>query len=106
MIRNTKKKRVRDNEHTVYPASSVNGENVICVCDLSHHKDSKCWVLHTKSAIYLQSYNTIVSKYYEKDGENRIIESKHSTTTSRQQTWFAHECNCRNRKVVESVIGE
>jgi len=68
------------------PCEWVGDEPVKMVTDLPNHKSSRCWVLYTGHYIYLQSYNTIVSCW---DAEkNELRESKHSTTTSKQQTWF------------------
>lgn len=107
MLFNTIKKKIKYcngySEQTAVPCECINGEIVGCCRDIQNHESSKCWVLVTENFIYLQSYKTIVSKF---DRETGIIEeSKHSVTTSRQQTWFAYDLGTKvkSRKVVDRI---
>lgn len=114
MLNNSIKKSIRYicgySERTAFPHEYVGNEVVNSVSDLWNHKSSKCWILHTNSHIYLQSYNTIVSKYNILKQE--LAETKHSTTTSKQQTWFFYQlrdcCTIRGEecKIVRKVVEE
>lgn len=89
---------------TARPKTEVNGEEVTLVTDLPNHESSRCWVLQTANYIYLQSYNTVVSKLTKP--MNELVETKHSVTTSKQQSWFAERFIHSSRKVVDNLWEE